>query len=340
MIIILTMAALALGVGLGLLIGRRTAVSATPPSADGEPHPMPAVTQTSARPPPESDPCQLASYALAAGQESRASFILEKHLQDRSTQTGASSWHLLLDIHHGCGNRIRFDELREQYRLHFAEDLPGFNEWKQHFSGRSSLQRNHPALLAELHKRTDKQEAEAFIHTLIQDSARPGRPSYNLLDAQELLRLRDELQEAARVARTQASRTAPSESPARRRAARSPSTAPPVAVADTADAQGRPQLAQITILPPPVSATSSRPRTQPPVAPDLCALEADYPRIIDKLQTLWPSEGCARYLDSLIIDDRGGRQGFSPAVMSEILFLKEIMQVYHPGKQDVWSHTT
>jgi len=339
MIIILTMAALALGMGLGLLIGRRTAASATPSGADGEPRPIPAITQASARPPLESDPCQLASYALAAGQESRASFILEKHLQDKPAQASTSLWQLLLDIHHGCGNRIRFDELREQYRLHFAEDLPGFNEWKQHFSGRSSLQRNHPALLAELHKRTDKQEAAAFIHTLIEDSARPGRPSYNLLDAQELLRLRDELQEAARVARTQASRTVPPGSPARLQTARSPSTPPQAAAADKADAQARPQPAPTTSHPP-VSATSSPPRIQPPAAADLCALEADYPRIIDKLQTLWPGEACARYLDSLIIDDRGGRQGFSPAVMSEILFLKEIMQVYHPGKQDVWSHTT
>jgi uncharacterized protein len=48
-----------------------------------------------------------------------------------------------------------------------------------------------------------------------------------------------------------------------------------------------------------------------------------HPRIIDRIVSLWP-QGSAldAYLDDLLIDQRGNREGFPPAIIMEILALK------------------
>ena len=51
-----------------------------------------------------------------------------------------------------------------------------------------------------------------------------------------------------------------------------------------------------------------------------CALE-DYPRICTRVQQLWGSTECEAYLNTLVIDTRGNRKGFPPAMMEELLYL-------------------
>ncbi len=51
-----------------------------------------------------------------------------------------------------------------------------------------------------------------------------------------------------------------------------------------------------------------------------CALE-DYPRICNRVQQLWGSTDCEAYLNTLVIDTRGNRQGFPPPMMEELLYL-------------------
>jgi hypothetical protein len=50
------------------------------------------------------------------------------------------------------------------------------------------------------------------------------------------------------------------------------------------------------------------------------ALEA-FPHILEGLALLWNDAACLAYLQRLVVDTRGGRRGFPPEAMSELLFL-------------------
>jgi hypothetical protein len=52
-------------------------------------------------------------------------------------------------------------------------------------------------------------------------------------------------------------------------------------------------------------------------------LAKEYPRIIDRIVELWrQSSALEAYLDDLLIDRRGNREGFSSGILMEILTLK------------------
>jgi len=50
-------------------------------------------------------------------------------------------------------------------------------------------------------------------------------------------------------------------------------------------------------------------------------IEQKFPRIAQKLAVVWPSEACALYLTSLIVNERESRQGFPPEVLDDLLML-------------------
>ena len=66
-----------------------------------------------------------------------------------------------------------------------------------------------------------------------------------------------------------------------------------------------------------------------------CSLEEGHPSIARKIEATWRSPECRDFLQKLIISDRGDRAGFDPAVMSELLFLGEILDA--PVSADTWS---
>jgi hypothetical protein len=68
------------------------------------------------------------------------------------------------------------------------------------------------------------------------------------------------------------------------------------------------------------------------------ALARQYPRIANRFAELWASPAqCERYLDELLLDQRGGRQGFPPEVASEIVTLKAYFLTHvAPASFDVW----
>lgn len=60
-----------------------------------------------------------------------------------------------------------------------------------------------------------------------------------------------------------------------------------------------------------------------PVAEQPSTLCERYPRIANRLALVWPDmELTDRYVESLVIDRRGGRQGFAPAIMAELIRLR------------------
>jgi len=63
------------------------------------------------------------------------------------------------------------------------------------------------------------------------------------------------------------------------------------------------------------------PRKGPPQKIDVRSALEDYPRICARVQQLWGTAECEPYLNTLVIDTRGNRQGFPPPMMEELLYL-------------------
>jgi len=56
-----------------------------------------------------------------------------------------------------------------------------------------------------------------------------------------------------------------------------------------------------------------------------------FPRIANQLATLWPMPGeMASYFIELLVDNRGGRQGFPIRVLSELHALRQYYASLHP----------
>lgn len=271
----------------------------------------------------------LASYALAAGNVTRAAYILAQDLKNTPGRRAPENWYMLLDIYHGSGNRARYDETAERAARALGHSIPPFNAFKQRFPAHAGLAKNHPQLLAELKKMPNAEAAMQFLLALTKDSLRPGRPRYTLPDAEELLKLKEQYR--ARLGRQESgipSGDRQSGSGKFRTGTNPASRTPPPASAPSPGTQASK-----------TAGSAHRRRERPGANADqemISALEAKFPRIISKLNDLWPTRECGQFLDSLIIDDRGGREGFAPEVMEEILFLKEIIQLHHPIKRDVW----
>ena len=67
-------------------------------------------------------------------------------------------------------------------------------------------------------------------------------------------------------------------------------------------------------------------------------LSAAYPRIVITLSSLWTHRRkCSAYFDELLIDRRGGRQGFPGGVALEIAALKDFYETHvHAMPQSTW----
>jgi hypothetical protein len=77
----------------------------------------------------------------------------------------------------------------------------------------------------------------------------------------------------------------------------------------------------------------------------LSELEVKFPRIIERIVELWNKDELDHYLNEIMIDDRGNRQGFPEEIASEILFLRTLHD-YHmrggneakPSAHNIWSN--
>jgi len=63
-----------------------------------------------------------------------------------------------------------------------------------------------------------------------------------------------------------------------------------------------------------------------PASVQLAALLETLPRIANALARLWQDDaGVSEYLDELLTDRRGGRQGFPPEIHHELMLLREYL---------------
>ena len=62
-----------------------------------------------------------------------------------------------------------------------------------------------------------------------------------------------------------------------------------------------------------------------------------FPRIANSLAELWRRVArCEAYLDSMVVDERGDRKGFPPAVALEITALRAYYTELHPRGKSAW----
>jgi len=275
----------------------------------------------------DADPRWLAMYALANGSRDRAAFILEQHLETVPTYH-PDDWVMLLDIHHGSGHRDRFDTLSQKFANRSGHAAPTFNDWKQLYPDGSGLNRRHPKLLELFGGLPDRETQRKFLANLTLDSNRPGRPAFTLAEAEELLKLRARLnpKPAASLTLTQSRTMAPAPATAGEPAPSAPSSEIRLRPVSSLGRTGS-QPAQVAA---PAQATGD-PR---------CALERQFGRIAEKIAETWPRTDCARYIDSLLVDERGGRQGFPPEVVSELFLLHALLEDHRPSPRDRWDGST
>lgn len=72
------------------------------------------------------------------------------------------------------------------------------------------------------------------------------------------------------------------------------------------------------------------------------SLESKYPRVFHKIMSLWDSPEIDDYFMDLIVDRRGGREGFPQDVATEIVHLSLVHGAHHKTQQktDVWEMST
>jgi hypothetical protein len=66
-------------------------------------------------------------------------------------------------------------------------------------------------------------------------------------------------------------------------------------------------------------------------------LTRKFPRIANKIATLWRRVArCEEFLDELVVDRRGGRRGFPMVIAQELTALRRYYAVLHPNTNSVW----
>jgi hypothetical protein len=90
---------------------------------------------------------------------------------------------------------------------------------------------------------------------------------------------------------------------------------------------------QLVEAPPPAPANDSKAR----VLNVRAAIEG-HPHLLQPLNALWGHPEFDRYVNRLIVDERGGRQGFSAEVVEELLFLAQLNHHFCPTwrPRDPW----
>ena len=68
---------------------------------------------------------------------------------------------------------------------------------------------------------------------------------------------------------------------------------------------------------------------------DLSPLEEHFPRLVSEILAFWGSPTCFEKLQDLLVDSRGGRQGFPPDVYSDLFLLMRLVP-QPKGPYDIW----
>jgi hypothetical protein len=119
----------------------------------------------------------------------------------------------------------------------------------------------------------------------------------------------------------------------RQKVVRSPaSLEPDASLAEEAQCRKRKGTPANEVLKPTFKWVATLPRSVRPLA-----LMRRFPRIANQLAAVWSETPSVRsYLDGLLVDDRGHRQGFPQDVLRELLSLRLYHEHLHPQELSVW----
>jgi hypothetical protein len=119
----------------------------------------------------------------------------------------------------------------------------------------------------------------------------------------------------------------------RQKVVRSPaSLEPDASLAEEAQRRKRKGTPANEVLKPTFKWVATLPRSVRPLA-----LMRRFPRIANQLAAVWSETPSVRsYLDGLLVDDRGHRQGFPQDVLRELLSLRLYHENLHPQELSVW----
>lgn len=81
-------------------------------------------------------------------------------------------------------------------------------------------------------------------------------------------------------------------------------------------------------------ATGHKPSVKPESIDVRSAIETAFPSIMEKITLIWGHPECETFLNHLMIDDRGNRQGFNLDVMGELMLLAALSA---RGDPDMWA---
>jgi uncharacterized protein len=84
----------------------------------------------------------------------------------------------------------------------------------------------------------------------------------------------------------------------------------------------------------------SAPVLPPTVAPDFSLIQEQFPKIGERITVMWGSVALQDYLNKIVFDERGGRQGFPMPVVSALMRLHEYHGTMMPETEDkdAWGH--
>ena len=119
----------------------------------------------------------------------------------------------------------------------------------------------------------------------------------------------------------------------RQKVVRAPVSPEPAALlAEEAQRRKRKGMPTNELLKPTFKWAATLPRSVQPLT-----LMRRFPRIANQLAAVWSEAPSVRsYLDSLLVDDRGRRQGFPQDVLTELLSLRLYHASLHPQALSVW----
>ncbi len=74
------------------------------------------------------------------------------------------------------------------------------------------------------------------------------------------------------------------------------------------------------------------------IAPDFSLIQEQFPKIGEKITVMWGSVALQDYLNKIVFDERGGRQGFPMPVVSALMRLHEYHGTLMPEAkaEDTW----
>ena len=293
----------------------------------------------------------MATHAMATGNIDTARFALEKFLaRDDAAKAGTRPWMILLDIYHQKHDRKKYVALARRMHKTTGVIVPDYDRWHAG-SIDNSLKAAHADLYTYIKEHWPGQKCREILDGLIVEAPQPGRVPFSPKQMQQLLELRDLLLEENRggdtrkpapaaaktAARSEPRAEAPSEAPKRpygtpARDSGKAVESDPLADVDMSWGAGSERKAGKT-----TGGENKKPAAnKPPRSGKPCAIEEKHPRLVSRITGLWPTQECINFIDSLIIDDRGGRQGFDEDVMEEVLLLKEMLIILNPGPDDAW----